>query len=302
MMKKKKVLGKGLSALIAKEMPAPSVPGTSSVGGTGTSAASAGLGERLRSVPVNAIAPNRFQPRKSFSEEAIKELTESIREKGVIEPLIVRDIEGSGYELIAGERRLRASIRANLKEVPVIVMNVDDTESLEIAIIENVQREDLNAIEEADSYQALMNFGLTQEEVSRKVGKERATVANYLRLLKLTPEVKDEMLKGNISMGHGKAILSVATISGQRQLCRKIITKGLSVREAEALASGAIDQSKKSGAGKIPHKLTPIEMELMEVFGTKVLLKDRNGKGKVEIQYFSKDERERILDMLRGAS
>ena len=224
-----------------------------------------------------------------------------------MEPLIVRVEKDSAnsYELIAGERRLRASIRADLKEVPVIIMNVDDEESLEIAIIENIQRENLNAIEEADSYQALMNFGLTQEEVAKKVGKQRATVANYLRLLKLSPEIKDEILKDRISMGHAKAILSIETMSGQRQLCIEIITKGLSVREAEALANGSAGLSgglKSKKSSKLSRKLLPIEKELMEVFGTKVLLHDRAGKGKVEIQYYSKDERERILDMLKGAS
>lgn len=293
---KKKVLGKGLSALIATEVVA--TPGSLD------SSLEEGLGERLKVVPVQAIGPNRFQPRKTFNEDAIKELTESIREKGVIEPLIVREAGSGGFELIAGERRLRASIRANLKEVPVIVMNVDDEESLELAIIENVQREDLNAIEEADSYQALMNFGLTQEEVSKKVGKERATVANYLRLLKLSPEIKSEMLKGRISMGHAKAILSVDTMSGQKLLCLSILTKGLSVREAEELARGGVGSGGKSSKSKnkVSKKLTPLELELMEVFGTKVLVKDRNGKGKIEIQYFSKDERERVLDMLRNIS
>lgn len=291
---KKKVLGKGLSALIATEV----------VTTSGSSDSKEGLGERLKVVPVQAIGPNRFQPRKSFNEDAIKELTESIREKGVLEPLIVREAGSGGFELIAGERRLRASIRANLKEVPVIIMNVDDEESLELAIIENVQREDLNAIEEADSYQALMNFGLTQEEVSKKVGKERATIANYLRLLKLSPEIKSEMLKGRISMGHAKAILSVDTMSGQKLLCLSILTKGLSVREAEELARGGVGSGAKSSKtkNKLSKKLTSLELELMEVFGTKVLVKDRNGKGTIDIQYFSKDERERILDMLRSLS
>lgn len=281
---KKSVLGKGLSALIEKE--APSIMAS---------------GGGLRQVSIKDIVPNRFQPRKTFNEDAIKELTESVREKGVLEPLIVREDSGH-FELIAGERRLRAATRADLKEVPVIVMNVDDEESLEIAIIENIQREDLNAIEEADSYQALMNFGLTQEEVSKKVGKQRATVANYLRLLKLAPEIKDEILKGRISMGHAKAILSIETMSGQRQLCIHIITKGLSVREAEALANGSSGKPLSKKSSKLSRRLLPIEKELMEVFGTKVLLKDRAGKGCVEIQYYSKDERERILDMLKGAS
>ncbi len=288
MLNKKKVLGRGLGALIGEaspsERPAPA----------------ATVNERFRICPATDISPNKSQPRKHFDEAALNELADSIREKGIIEPLVVRRaIEG--YELIAGERRWRAARIAGLNELPVVVVEAGDEESLELAIIENIQREGLNPIEEAESYRSLMGFGLSQEEVAKKVGKDRATVANYLRLLKLPHEVREEIIKGNLTMGHARALLSLESHAAQAELCRQIITKGLSVREAEALSSAP----KKEKAGR-PAKgggsgNTELEDELRGIFGTRVALKDRKGKGRIEISYFSVDERERILDLLRSA-
>lgn len=287
MLNKKKVLGRGLGALIGEV--------ERSVEGTGTK-------EKYFSCPILDISPNKTQPRKRFDDAALKELSDSIREKGVIEPLIVRKNSG-GFELIAGERRWRASRMAGLTHVPVVAIDATDAESLELAIIENIQREDLNAIEEAEAYRNLMSaFNLSQEEVAKKVGKERATVANYLRLLKLQPEVKEELIKGTITMGHARALLSVEAHSAQTELLRAVITKGLSVRETEALANRGVVIEKAAkgdrGAGGGGHG--PLEDELRTIFGTKVALKDRKGKGRIEINYFSADERERILDMLRS--
>ncbi|MFQ5737082.1 MAG: ParB/RepB/Spo0J family partition protein [Thermodesulfobacteriota bacterium] len=295
--KTKRVLGRGLGALIGGG-------GSGGAGGAARPAASTGEGDRRRylSCPVAEISPNSTQPRKSFGEAALRELAASISENGVIEPLIVRRDSG-GFELIAGERRWRASKMAGLSEVPVVVIDATDEQSLEFAIIENIQREDLNAIEEAEAYRSLADrFSLSQEEVARRVGKERATVANYMRLLKLPPEVKEELVKGSISMGHARAILSVEGHSAQTELCRKVITKGLSVREAERLASRGPSAGKRKGAGTQAGAYVELEQELREIFGTKVSLKDRNGKGRVEINYFSADERERVLDLLRSTA
>ena len=292
--KTRRVLGRGLGALIGG---APEGPGT--VSESAATVASA-ADERYFLCPVADISPNRAQPRKSFDEPALMELSDSIREKGVIEPLIVRKVTG-GYELIAGERRWRASRMAGLAEVPVVVAEATDEECLELAVIENIQREDLNAIEEAEAYESLLKFSLTQEEVARKVGKERATVANYLRLLKLPQEVKDELAAGTISMGHARAILSVEGRAAQTELCRKIITRGLSVREAERSAKKVLAPEAARTPGVHGAAIGELEQELRGIFGTKVSVKDSKGKGRVEIHYFSADERERVVDLLRSA-
>jgi len=280
----KKVLGRGLSALI---------------GDVDSRVEKTGDARRYFECPINEITPNRLQPRKSFNEESLGELSDSIKEKGVIEPLIVRRDLTGGYELIAGERRWRAARAAGLTDVPVVIQDVTDEESLEFAIIENIQREDLNAMEEAEAFRSLVNFGLSQEEVAKKVGKDRATVANYLRLLKLPHEVKEELVKGTITMGHARAILSVEGHSAQTAMCRKIISKNLSVREAERLAStrGAAP-SRKKGPEDPSH--VQLENELRDIFKTKVSVKEKRGRGRIEILYYSPDERERILDLLRA--
>ncbi len=275
---KKKVLGRGLSALMGETE-------------------SEGRG-RYMLCPVERIVPNRRQPRKAFDSGALDELADSIREKGVIEPLVVRRAP-EGFELIAGERRWRAATKVGLKEVPVVVVEASDEESLELAIIENIQREDLNPIEEAEAYQSLVGFGLSQDAVARKVGKDRATVANYLRLLKLPPEVKEELVNNTITMGHARAILSVEGHAAQRELCRKVIEKGLSVRETERLAS---NRSKPDPpARKRAAHLVAIEEELRRRFGTKVNVKEGGrGKGRIEIEFYSPQERERLIDILRS--
>lgn len=285
MLNKKKVLGRGLGALI---------------GDVERSAEVLSSRDKYFLCPILDITPNKTQPRKRFDDAALKELSDSIREKGVIEPLIVRKDSG-GFELIAGERRWRASRMAGLTHVPVVAIDATDAESLELAIIENIQREDLNAVEEAEAYRNLMTtFNLSQEEVAKRVGKERATVANYLRLLKLQPEVKEELIKGAITMGHARALLSIEGHSAQTELLRAIITRGLSVRETESLANrGVVIEKASRGAAK-GSAHSPLEDELRAIFGTKVALKDRKGKGKIEINYFSADERERILEMLRS--
>jgi len=283
---KKKVLGRGISALLGDSYPTPERAG-------GSSREKEGF---IKFCPIGEISPSGVQPRKRFDDDALRDLASSIKEMGVIEPLIARRTP-TGIELIAGERRLRAARLAGLKEVPVIIREATDRECLLLAIIENIQREGLNPIEEADGYKSLMALGLTQDDVAKEVGRERATVANYLRLLKLPPEVKDELVKGTISMGHARAILSLAGHAAQVQLCRRIISKGLSVREAEGL--GSPTGGKKAKAA-IKTENNPLEDELRILFGTKVAVNDRRGKGKIEVFYFSADERERIIDMLRA--
>ncbi|MEE8185429.1 MAG: ParB/RepB/Spo0J family partition protein [Thermodesulfobacteriota bacterium] len=247
--------------------------------------------------PIDEIVPNRLQPRRVFNKARLQELVNSIIEKGIIEPLVVRNVD-SGYELIAGERRWRAAKVAGLKKVPAIIVEATNEESLEFAIIENIQREDLNAIEEAWAYRRLMeSFSLSQEDVAKKVGKDRATVANYLRLLKLPDEVKDEIIKGTITMGHARAILAFDNHSQQREVCRKVIKKGLSVRETEYLVKKTNDTI-KNVKPKVAH-IAPLEVELREIFGTKVSVKEKRGKGKVEIEFYSIEELERVLELLR---
>ncbi len=286
---KKKVLGRGLGALM------------------GDDAVSSSDAPYMHCA-IGKISANKDQPRKSFKEAPLKELAASIKEKGIIEPLIVRRV-GSGFELIAGERRLRASKLAGLKEVPIVIMDATDRESLELAIIENVQREDLNPLEEAEAYGNLNELGLSQEEIARCVGKERATVANYMRLLKLPIEVKQVLIDGGITMGHARAILSLSGAAKQRELLRKIVKKGLSVRATELIASLDLDESggkskPASGSGKTSPRgssnFEAIESDLRDIFSTKVLIKERSGKGRVEIEFYSSEERERIVDLLKS--
>ncbi|MBI5970151.1 MAG: ParB/RepB/Spo0J family partition protein [Deltaproteobacteria bacterium] len=283
---KKKVLGRGISALLGDSYPMPERAGGSSHEKEG-----------FRLCPIGDISPSSVQPRKRFEDAALRDLASSIKEQGIIEPLVARKTP-NGIELIAGERRLRAAKLAGLKEVPIIIREASDEECLLLAIIENIQREELNPVEEAEGYKNLIGLGLSQDEVAKKVGKDRATVANHLRLLKLPPEVKDELVNGAITMGHARAILSLAGHSAQTELCRRIISKGLSVREAEAICSPSAGKKGKTVAKT---SATPLEDELRLLFGTKVAVNDKRGKGKIEVFYFSADERERIIEMLRAA-
>ena len=281
----KPALGRGLGALIPKGPPAGDAPGG------------------VMEIELTRITPNEFQPRKTFSDGPLAELAASIKSKGVIQPVVVRKNKAGGYELIAGERRFRASKLAGLKKIPAIVKDVAPDEVLELALIENIQREELNPIETAEAYDRLIReFGLRQEEMADKVGKDRSTVANFLRLLELPGDVKRDLAEGAMSMGHAKAILSVDEPAKRMQLRREIITRGLSVREAEALARGM----KAPGAMKARPKKAPaaqvamLEDELKRALGTKVHIKAKGKGGKIEIEYYSPDELERLLDVLRG--
>jgi ParB family chromosome partitioning protein len=303
---KRKGLGKGLGALIGggsslnRPAPSPSPAATSAPAPSGPAALSDGA--VLIEVDPSELRSNPKQPRHVFREEALQELSESIRRDGVQEPVLVRKV-GEHYELISGERRVRASIMADKKLIPAVVRDVSDRDMLKLGIIENIQREDLNAMETAQAYQDLMDeFGWTQEQVSQEVGKKRATVANVLRLLNLPEPVQAMVADGSLSMGHARALLSIESLSAQINAARKIIAEGLSVRQAEKLAT---DQ-KSAGTTPAPKppkdpNVAQLEDDLRRRLGTKVHLKTQDGgKGRIEIEYFSLDELDRLLGMLRG--
>ncbi len=247
---------------------------------------------------IEEVQPNPFQPRKIFSEEQLQELIDSIREKGILQPLIVRRRE-KGFELIAGERRWRAAQKAGMKEVPILIKDVTDSEMLEISLIENIQREDLNPIEEAEAYKRLMEqFQLTQEEISKKVGKDRTTITNTVRLLKLPPEIKQSLAEGKISMGHARAFLSLEGIDKQRLLLKRLLAGGLSVRQTESLVKRF-----RTRPFPVSRKANPewsgLVEELQRILGTKVRIVGKRKRGKVEIEFYSPEELDRILDILR---
>ena len=260
----------------------------------------------LNEVLVGKILPGSMQPRNSFNDDSLNELAESIRENGIMQPLVVRPIE-EGYELIAGERRWRASQLAGLTKVPVIIRDVDDQTALELALIENLQRENLDPIEEAKGYEQLMDqFDLTQEEVATKVGKNRATVANSLRLIKLPPGVQSYVRDGMLTSGHAKAILALKQAKNQIAAANQAIKKELSVRQTEDLIN-SLNQKDNSSA-KIREKniisnvnanIENLEAKIQERLGTKVTLRYRKGKGgSVNIKFFNDEDLQRILDSL----
>ena len=272
-----------------------------------------------RRVAITEIVPNPRQPRRYFDEERIAELAESIRNQGILQPLVVRKAD-LGYELIVGERRFRAAQRAGLERVPVVIKEVSDAESLEMALVENIQREELTPIEEALAYRQLMDeFNLTQEDVARRVGKSRPVVANLLRVLNLPEEIKEDVDRGNISVGHARSLLALETPQQQVETARHVIRQGLSVRETETLvarsiegapqltnASGAHGQGEQqkdtnnATSSRLDMYLSAIEEELMRELGTKVRLHPRKKGGKIEIEYYSNEELDGIISRFRN--
>jgi ParB family chromosome partitioning protein len=253
---------------------------------------------------IEEIIPNRSQPRKHFDESKLQELAESIKEKGILEPLIVRKTD-QGYELIVGERRWRAAQKAGLKEVPVVVKEAEGREALEISLIENLQREDLNPIEAAEAFKHLIEeFNISQEDLSKRIGKDRTTIANTLRLLKLPIEIRNQLLQNRITSGHARAILSLESKEKQKELCALIIKKGLSVREAEALAKRWSEKPKKATLvkrkGDLESQLGSLQDSLRKYLGTKVQITQKGKRGKIEIEYYSHQELERIVEAILG--
>lgn len=277
-----RALGKGLNALI------PESPQEK--------------GSRVLTLSVTQIKPNPFQPRENFSQEEMAELVGSIREKGVIQPVLVR-ARPDGYELIAGERRLRAARMLNMQEIPAIIKDVDDKDSLELALIENIQRQNLNAIEEARAYQYLIDkYQMTQDELSQVMGRARVSVTNVLRLLKLPREIQDEIKSGRISFGHGRALLEVADENRQRFLTQIAISKSLSVRELESLIKNLRPRKNKLTVkmGTVDPVVAVLETQLQQVLATKVKIVKRKKRGHIVIEFYSQEDLERIVDKLRG--
>lgn len=258
--------------------------------------------EEIVYVQSGQIKPNPFQPREDFDQTSIEELSQSIKEKGVIQPLLVRR-RGDNYELIAGERRFRAANILGLKEIPVIVRDVSDQDSLELALIENIQREGLNPIEEAHAYQHLMDkFKVTQEKISEVLGKARVTITNTLRLLKLPHEIQAEMKKGRISFAHGRALLEVEDANHQRKLVQDIISKGLSVRELENLIKSSRPKliKRKIGQGQREPLVAILEEQLQHALATKVRISKRKKRGHINIEFYSQEDLERIVNVIKG--
>lgn len=279
---KKSALGKGLGALI------PEVDETKiTIDKNG-----------ILEVDINFIAPNEKQPRKNFDEDKLNALAQSIKEKGVIQPILVTK-DGEYFTIIAGERRWRAAKLAGLKKMPVIEKKLNDIEIMEISLIENLQREDLNPIEEAMAYKRLVEeFSLTQEEISKRVGKSRPAIANSLRLLNLDPRVANYIVEGTISEGHGRMLVSIDNKDLQYEIAKKIIDESLNVRQTERLIKKL--NEKKNVNEKKDKKdiyIKEIEDKLKDVLGTKVSINKSRKKGKIEIEYYSEDDLQRILDI-----
>ena len=289
-------LGRGLSALLG---------GTASVANPAPAPVISAVlpGDQVRRVAITRVRPSPFQPRKDFTPEALKELADSIREQGIVQPLIVRE-QPDHLELIAGERRWRAAQLLGLAEVPVIIREADDRSVLELALIENLQRENLNPVEEALGYQQLIDaFQLRQEDVGAKVGKSRVAVANALRLLKLPPEVQAHLREGRISTGHAKVILGLPGADQIKQAATKILKEGLNVRQAESLVAQWSQPPAPATAkpGTPPPRdahLASLENKLRERLGTKISLRYKLGKGALEIRFFSDADLERVLQIL----
>jgi stage 0 sporulation protein J len=259
--------------------------------------------DRVLYIDINDIKPNKDQPRKTFNEEKLKDLANSIKENGVIQPLIIRKAQ-NGYELVAGERRWRAARIAEIKKVPCIIRDFDEKQNMIVAIIENMQRENLDPIEEALGLNEMIKrFEFTQEQVSNALGKSRAYIANSLRLLKLPEKIQNMIIEGRISAAHGRTIITIKDENKQIEVCDKIIRNGLSVRAAERLTEKIKDDARPERKKRKPGvnaEIAAVEDELRKIFGTKVNINGKASTGKIEIEYYSIDELNRLIDMLMG--
>lgn len=291
MSNKKRGLGKGLSALISDK------PSMESILSSTVETDDNGI----KKIPLEEIIPKSDQPRKDFNDEALKDLAKSIETNGVIQPILLRKRDDK-YEIIAGERRYRASQIAKLKEIPAIIVDADDEDAAKLALVENIQREDLNPIEEAMAYKQLMEeFDLRQEDLANSIGKSRTYITNTVRLLKLDDRVIEHLYKGNLTTGHGKVLLGIKDKDEQVKLAEKIIATGLNVRETESEVKKSKEKKKpkKEKPRKDPH-LADVEEEFMRILGTKVrLVKDKN-VGRIEIEFYSEEDLERIYDIISG--
>lgn len=275
----KRGLGKGLGALI---------PEGEETGGNS-----------VVELKITEIEPNEKQPRRDFDEQGLLDLAESIKEHGVVQPIIVRKL-GSQYQIIAGERRWRASRLAGKKTIPAIIKDCSNIEVMEIALIENLQREDLNSIEEANAYKSLIDeYNMTQEEIAQKIGKSRPAIANSLRLLQLPQEIKDMIAAGKITQGHARALLAIDNPKRQLEIAEKIISQQLNVRQIEKLAKESKREKKAIKETEQEQlEIRRMEEKLKASLGTKVTIQHKNNKGKIEIEYYSNEELERLFDIL----
>lgn len=303
----KKGLGRGLDQLIPTNDPPKSKSKSASSGATKTvtkEVVKEVVKEVEQKIKITQIEPNQSQPRKQFDEDALQELADSIKQYGVLEPLIVTK-KGKFYEIIAGERRWRAARMAGIKEIPVVIREYTDREIMEISLIENIQREDLNPIEEAMAYESLINeYSLTQEEVAEKVSKNRSTIANSLRLLKLCDEVRQMIIEDKLTTGHARALIPIEDAALQTEAANFIFDNKLSVRDTEIYVKKLLSAPKKSKQNNVDTKdlsifYNDIESRLKNILGAKIEIKSKNNdKGKIEINYYSQEELERITEML----
>ncbi|NOW06863.1 ParB/RepB/Spo0J family partition protein [Clostridium beijerinckii] len=284
-MAKKFTLGKGLGALIPEESDNAVQENNSFL------------------IPINKIKSDEDQPRKLFDSEKIAELAESIKAHGVIQPLILRELKNDKYIIVAGERRWRAAKMVGLKEVPAIIMELSDKDILEISLIENIQRQDLNPIEEALAYRKLLNdFKITQEELSKRIGKSRVAIANTMRLMNLDERVQQYIIESIITEGHGRVLLSINDKQKQYEIAQQVIDEKLSVRELERLIKRINDDIEKErnneNIGEVNLYYKEIKNQLQNYFGTKVNILNKKNKGKIEIEYYSEEDLQRILDII----
>ena len=291
--RKKMALGKGLGALIPARDSAEDRPGD------------------YFFCDIELIRPNRFQPRQHFADEDLNELKDSIKEQGILQPLLVRKDE-NGYELIAGERRLRAAKLAGLAQVPVVIKKISDSQLLEMSIVENIQRENFNPIEEADAYHRLIaEFNLTQDQAANRVGKSRSAVANFLRLRQLPDPIKESIREGTLSMGHARALLGITAGDQQLAAWRAVVAKNLSVRQTEALIRRLKSEKRRSkatadatadasAAASEDRYFSDMADDLSRFFGTKVLIRKSGQRGKVEIEFYSNDDLDRLIGLLKS--
>ena len=279
----KKALGKGLGAFIPDEF-------------------SILKDERFAELDIEDVKPNPFQPRTRFDDQTIDELAQSIRETGIVQPVIVAP-EDDHYKIIVGERRWRAAQRAGLRKIPVLIRNIPKDKQLEVSLIENIHREELNALEIANAYQRLIDdHGYAQHELADKVGKDRSSVTNYLRLLKLPQEIQDRLAEGTISMGHARAMLAIEDPATQLYACRQVIDRSLSVRNTEALVNRLKQKAPRAQRSLADPDLHALQEEMLKLLGTKVLVTGSRNKGVLKIYYFSLDDLNRIYDRIKGVS
>jgi ParB family transcriptional regulator, chromosome partitioning protein len=322
---KRKGLGRGLGSLLGgaqmEETTAPAAPAQTKktdvaqaaptkVVATPTSAPqteAAASQDKVWTLSIEKLKGGAYQPRKTFEKEALDELARSIKEHGILQPLVARPVGSGQFEIVAGERRWRAAQLAGLHEVPVLIRNYNNQKTLELSLIENLQREDLNPIEEAEGYQRLQaEFSLTQEQIAERVGKERATVANSLRLLKLAPEVRVLVQAGELSQGHAKVILGLADLALQKKLALLAIEQQISVRKLESMVAENQQPKKPTdaalpSAGVTQRLISGLSDEMQKLLGTKVSIDYKSGKGKMSIHFYSDDELTAIVEKLRGA-